>query len=629
MTPQERIGQLAGAVLRPGADLEVDGTYGAPGVVLVPPLASGRMAELVVAARERVASARVPVAPLPVALHEPLGIPELPPSLARAATWDLELVAELAAHSAATLHDLGVRGAPTPSTVPVRALLPFADLAGTAGSDPMLVADVLAAYVRGLQATGRVAALVRDLGGAVPAAGDVVADHGVGERTRRAALLVGAEAAVRAGALLVQPAGGVNDGIPVHSDRWLLQQLLRDEWGFDGVVVADTGGVAALAAVHRVADGADDALALAVESGVTVVVPGAGRGPDLRRSMGRLVAEGRLAAWLVDAAVANLLRVKLALGLLDDQPAPVPPDVTARYALAARAVVESTVLLTDPRGVLPMTGPGRAIEVEDGSSGSSPQSRALAAALRRQSAVVVEDGQAEADPETPVVVLVHELGEPVRRVARLVAAGRPCVALVHEVDPALLGPLVVTTATILVCWQAVAPHAGALAALLVGSAEPGGRLPVPVRDADGSVIFPVGHGQGYATFDYSRLRVEENHSAEMLMTVRCRVRNTGTRPGRAVVQVFVRDETATVARPEPVLVGFRSVPLLVGQSMSVAVPVPAARVAMWDRAMRRVVEPGTFTVLVGESPADIRLTGPFLLTTAVRLPDVPTAAPRS
>jgi len=94
------------------------------------------------------------------------------------------------------------------------------------------------------------------------------------------------------------------------------------------------------------------------------------------------------------------------------------------------------------------------------------------------------------------------------------------------------------------------------------------------------------------------------------------VTNTGNRPGRDVMQVYLGRRTGTIATPGPSLVAFSPVRLGAGQSLSVTVQIPPDRLAVWDRSMRHVLQPGTIEVLVGRSAADIRLSGTLAVNSA-------------
>jgi fibronectin type III domain protein/glycosyl hydrolase family 3 len=172
----------------------------------------------------------------------------------------------------------------------------------------------------------------------------------------------------------------------------------------------------------------------------------------------------------------------------------------------------------------------------------------------------------------------------------------------------------------------------AIADVLFGAISPSGRLPISMPRAVGQVpvhhghragggrsafhgdyvdapttpLFPFGHGLSYTTFAYGDLATSGGTTTDPLV-VACSVTNTGPRAADEVVQLYVRDEVASVARPDRQLVGFTRVALAPGERRTVRFTVHPSRLAFYDEAMRFVVEPGNFRVLVGASSADIRL----------------------
>lgn len=179
----------------------------------------------------------------------------------------------------------------------------------------------------------------------------------------------------------------------------------------------------------------------------------------------------------------------------------------------------------------------------------------------------------------------------------------------------------------------------ALADLLFGVASPSGRLPVSLPRTVGQVpvyhrhragggraqihgaysdgpttpLFPFGFGLAYTTFACDALAVQASTTAAPL-EVSVQVTNTGTRPGTEVVQLYVRDEVASVARPDRMLVGFARVPLAPGECRAVHFTVHPSRLAFYDPTMRFVAEPGRFTVMVAASAADVRVSAEVELT---------------
>jgi beta-glucosidase len=124
-------------------------------------------------------------------------------------------------------------------------------------------------------------------------------------------------------------------------------------------------------------------------------------------------------------------------------------------------------------------------------------------------------------------------------------------------------------------------------------------------DSPTSPLFPFGHGLSYTTFAYSDLTVQSQSSADPI-EISLEVRNSGERAGAEVVQLYVRDMVASVARPEHILLGFARISLDAGQTRKITFTVHPSRLAFYDPQMRFVTEPGDFTFSVGASSADIR-----------------------
>jgi len=175
-----------------------------------------------------------------------------------------------------------------------------------------------------------------------------------------------------------------------------------------------------------------------------------------------------------------------------------------------------------------------------------------------------------------------------------------------------------------------------VADVLLGRANPAGRLPItfPVAegqlplvynhkptgrgddylDLTGQPLFPFGFGVSYTTFSYSGLRIEPGVIGPGgKAVVRCTVRNSGAVAGDEVVQLYLRDELASVARPVTELAGFTRVRLEPGESTEVVFEIGPDRLRMLDEQMRWVVEPGAVRVMVGASSKDIRLRGQLVV----------------
>ncbi len=303
-----------------------------------------------------------------------------PAPLAWGASFDPGLVHEMAAAIGASMRAAGIHQGLAP-VLDVTRDLRWGPVEETIGEDPYLVGSVGTAYVQGLQSAGVQATLKHFAGYSASRAGRNMAPVAIGAREFADVLLVPFEMALRlGGARSVMPSYTDVDGVPVSADRSLLTGLLRDELGFDGVVVSDYYAIAFLQTQHAVAATPAQAAALALEAGVDVELPAAAcYGPALVSA----VREGQIPAGLVDRAAARVLRQKCELGLLDPGWQAVPDgadgpggtvldlDPPGHRELARRLAEESIVLLANRD--LPGAGsPGEAPGPGPGPSPGSP-----------------------------------------------------------------------------------------------------------------------------------------------------------------------------------------------------------------------------------------------------------------
>jgi beta-glucosidase len=216
------------------------------------------------------------------------------------------------------------------------------------------------------------------------------------------------------------------------------------------------------------------------------------------------------------------------------------------------------------------------------------------------------------------------------------ATGTPVVVVLIGGSAITMSHWIDDVAAIVHVWYPGEEGGNAVADVLFGDANPAGRLPITFPIAEGQLpltydhkptgrgddyldltgqpLFPFGFGLSYTTFEYSDLSVTPAvMGSDGVATVSCTVRNTGTRAGDEVVQLYVRDILASVARPVLELKGFTRIHLAPGEQKDVTFTLPADQLSMLDRDMNRVVEPGAFRVLVGASSKDIRLRGELVV----------------
>ena len=221
-------------------------------------------------------------------------------------------------------------------------------------------------------------------------------------------------------------------------------------------------------------------------------------------------------------------------------------------------------------------------------------------------------------------------------IQRVAATGTPVIVVLIGGSAITMSSWIDRVAAVVDAWYPGQQGGLAVADVLFGDANPAGRLPITFPMSEGQLplsynhkptgrgddyvdltgmpFFPFGFGLSYTTFEYSNLRIEPvSIAADGSATVRATVRNTGTRAGDEVVQLYVRDVLASVARPILELKGFQRVSLEPGAAREVSFTLGPEELRMLDRERTWVVEPGAFRVLVGASSKDIRLRGELIV----------------
>jgi beta-glucosidase len=261
---------------------------------------------------------------------------------------------------------------------------------------------------------------------------------------------------------------------------------------------------------------------------------------------------------------------------------------------------------------------------------------AVSAAAGADVAVVVVGGRSGAHRSSTVgeardATDLRLTGAQEELVSAVAATGTPTVLVVMSGRAHVLSAVANRVQALLVAWPLGEQGGNALADVLLGRAEPTGRLAVTLPRSTGQVplysshrsgggrsafyddytdcrhtpLFSFGHGLGYTTFGYSDISVEAGDTSSPI-SVGVTVTNTGTREGEEVAQLYMSDLVASVARPGASLIGFTRLSLVPGEAARVTFDVHPSRLAFYDEAMRFVVEPGLFRFAVGASSSDIR-----------------------
>ena len=647
-----------------------------------------------------------------------------PQAIGLAASWDPELMQDVASVIREQLLAVGAR----------HTLAPVLDIARdprwgrveeTYGENPVLAGAMGTAYVRGLQTddlrTGVICTGKHFLGYGLAEGGLNHAPVHLGPRELREIFAEPFAAAIRdAGLASIMNSYSSVDGLPCAGAASILTALLRDELGFEGVVVADYNAVELLITHHHTAADKPAAAVQALSAGLDLELPAF----DCYRHLTALVEDGEIDVALVDRAAGRVLASKFRLGLFerpyaDADTAAAVFDTFSQRDLARRAATRSIVLLRNEAQLLPLDlekigriaviGPLAdsvrglqgdyhypahteiVYELDQSSSSILPQAggafapgphftphvtplaalttavgdwaeleyaigcdvtgddrsnidAAVLAAERADVALVFVGGESGLMPHSTVGEArdasdLGLTGVQQELVEAIVATGRPTVVTLIGGRVFALPWIAANVAAVVQAWLPGEEGGNAIADVLLGHVNPGGRLPVtmprsvgqvPVHgthrsgggrsqfwhdytDAPTTPLFPFGHGLSYTSFTYDQLRLVAG-STTTPTTVSVTVTNTGARAGDEVVQLYVTDEVASVARPSRSLVGFARIELAAGEASTVTFTVHPSRLAFYDQQMRFVCEAGAFLFAVGASRADIRARGGVELT---------------
>ena len=647
---------------------------------------------------------------IPLLMHEEAlhgyvarGATSFPQSIALASSFDPGLVERVFSVAA---REMRARGA-------TLALAPVVDVARdprwgrieeTYGEDPYLVGEIGLAAIRGFQGTtlplapDKVMVTLKHLTGhGQPESGTNVAPAQISERTLRENFFPPFERAVtELPVRSVMASYNEIDGVPSHANPWLLNDVLRGEWGFKGAVVSDYFAIRELVSRHRMFGDVKQAAERAIESGVDSEMPD-GEGfihlPELIRT-------GRVSQQTVDEAVRRMLRLKFEAGLFENpyvdaataEAKTATPDAVALARLAAQ---RSIVLLKNDRNLLPLDPAkvGRLLVVGTHAratpiGGYSDEPRHVVSLLEGLQAaaggrfpvtyaegvritetrcwscdevklvpaevnrrLIAEAVAAARNADTIVMVLgdneetsreawadthlgdrssLDLVGMQEELARQILALGKPTAVVLLNGRPLSVNYLASAAPALIEGWYLGQETGHALADVLLGKVNPGGKLPVSIARSAGQLpvfynrkptarrgylfdsaqpLYAFGHGLSYTSFEISAPRLERpaiamGEKARVSVTVS----NTGRRTGDEVVQLYVRDDEASITRPVIELKRFQRVTLRPGERRTLAFELTPADLSLWNMQMQRVVEPGTFTISAGPNSTDLKTT---------------------
>lgn len=626
---------------------------------------------------------------------------QFPQAIALASTWNPALVEKAYTIVAREIRARGVHHTLSP-VIDVAREPRWGRIEETYGEDPFLVSEMGIAAIKGFQGTSlpidsdRVLTTLKHMTGhGQPESGTNIGPACVPQRMLRDVFLPPFERAIKeTNVMNVMASYNEIDGIPSHANRFLLTDILRNEWGFEGVVVADYYGITQLMERHHVADTLASAALQALNAGVDVELPDW----NAYRLLPDLVRAGKVQEAQIDTAVKRILRAKFLAGLFEDPfaDADKAEKITGNEEardLALKTAHESIILLKNQNDLLPIDpakckriaviGPNADEVLLGGYSDVPRQSISILDGIRKSLgdkvkvdfaqgvhitktrdwysdtvyladvkenrrlikeavktvkgadyAIVAIGGNEETSREgwaenhlgdRSSLKLVGEQEELLREVY---ATGVPVVLVLINGRPLSVEFADENVPAILEGWYLGQETGTAVADALFGVINPGGKLPVTIPRSTGQLpmfynkkpsarrgylfsttepLYPFGYGLSYTTFKFENLRLSKPEiTPDDSVTVEIDVLNTGKRTGDEVIQLYVRDIVSSVTRPVKELKGFKRITLAPGERKTVTLSLTPAHLAFYNRAMKRVVEPGKFEVSVG--PNSIELT---------------------
>lgn len=527
--------------------------------------------------------------------------------------------------------------------------------------DPYLTGKMAAGYIRGIQSKG-VGACPKHFAANSQELRRMASDSVMDERTLREIYLTGFEIAVKEAAprSIMTSYNRIN-GVYANENEHLLQEILRDEWGFDGFAVSDWG--------------ASNDHTAGVAAGSHLEMPTTGGDSD--EELIQAVRSGRISEALVDRRVEEFLKAVLPLREAVDQVKGKEFDREAHHRMAQKAAEQSIVLLKNDHQILPLAEQTKVAVIGDfaktpryqgaGSSVVNPtkldstldvikdfplELTGFAAGYHRTGPAdpALEREAAELAKKADVVLLYigldeisesegldrphMKLPESQVRLLQMVSDANSHVVAVLSGGSAIEMPWIGQCEAVIHGYLSGQAGAAAMLGAITGKVNPSGKLnetyPLTYEDVPSAlyfpsrernaeyreglyvgyryyetvgkpVRFPFGYGLSYTTFSYSDLTVNEKEASFTLA-------NTGERDGAEVTQLYVRAKCRGVYRPAKELKGFQKVFLKAGESKRVTIPLDDKAFRYFNgKTDRFEVEGGEYEILIGANCADIRL----------------------
>lgn len=555
----------------------------------------------------------------------------------------------------------------------------------TFGEDPYLVSRMGVASIKGLQTndfTGidKVLACAKHLvAGGVSNNGTNAGPVELSEGKLRNIYLPPFKAAIKEGKpFTLMPAHNELNGIPCHANKWLMNDIIRNEYGFDGFIVSDWMDMEAISTRHRVAPTLTDAFFLSVDAGIDMHM----HGPVFSDAILKLIKEGKLTEERVHKACAKILEAKFRLGLFENryvQKNDIQKKVFIKeHQQTALEIARRSVVLLKNENILPidtkkirkilLTGPNAdnqsimgdwvfeqpANNVYTILKGIKEEASEMQIShidvgwnLRRLNEQKIEEAiQTAAKSDLAIVVIGEDSfrqhwkektcgenrdrmdislwGKQNELVEGIYRTGIPTIVILVNGRPLATEWIADNIPAILEAWEPGSMGGKAIAEILFGKVNPSGKLPItiprhvgqistvynhkpsqflhPYIDGDPTPLYPFGYGLSYTSFKYDNLKVAQNeYSSDEEIEITVNVSNIGNRQGEEIVQLYLRDDYSNSTRPVKELKRFQRICLDKGESKSLSFRLNRDDLSYYNHKAEYVLEPGSFTVMVGGS----------------------------
>lgn len=644
---------------------------------------------------------------IPVLFHEEglhgyaaRGATSFPQAIGLASTWDPELIEDVYSIVAREIRARGAHLVLSP-VVDVARDPRWGRIEETYGEDPYLAGEIGVAAVLGFQGTelpladGKVLATLKHMTGhGQPESGTNVGPSNLSERILREIFFPPFEEIVeRTNIRSLMASYNEIDGVPSHGNSWLLNDVLRGEWGFEGGVVSDYWGIDDMQRLHFVEPDLESAAVRALKSGVDFDLPDG----NTFKLLPAALEKGLITMDEIDTAVRRMLELKFQAGLFENRYADAAyaeaiTDNEEARSLALKAAQKSIVLLEND-GILPLDKtaykrvavigpnaaavrlggysdvPTRVVTMLDGVKAALGEGvrvdhhpgvkltadgdwwlDQITPADRDENLRMIEEARKTAQDAEIIILFIggseatsregwasNHLGDrasielPAQQnelVEAMLSLGKPVVTVLINGQPMGVDEISGRVNALVEGWYLGQEGGTAMADVLFGEVNPGGKLPVTVArdvgqlplvynhkpsalrgylDATTEPLYPFGYGISYTTFEIGTpVLSAASIAADGAVSVSVEVTNTGSRAGDEVVQLYIRDVVSSVTRPVKELRGFKRVALQPGETQTVTFQLGEKDFRFWNADMMRVVEPGAFEIMAGGNSRDLK-----------------------